>query len=119
MFSSDTQGPTRTLAEQAVDSTRRVTNHAFDGLADSVQGVRQDVAPMLERAAGEVGAMAQRGRDVLRSGTHQLQDQARRVSHRTVDYVRDEPMKSILIAAATGAALMALVGMLSRSHDRR
>jgi ElaB/YqjD/DUF883 family membrane-anchored ribosome-binding protein len=36
-----------------------------------------------------------------------------------VQYVRAEPVKAVLIAAATGAALMALVGLMSRSRDRR
>ncbi len=34
------------------------------------------------------------------------------------DYARDEPTKALLISAATGAALMGLVALLSRSSSR-
>lgn len=36
----------------------------------------------------------------------------------TTHYIREEPIKSVLIAAATGAVLMALVGLVSRSPGR-
>ena len=38
-------------------------------------------------------------------------------SDATVNYIKEEPVKSILVAAATGAALMALVSMMSRSRS--
>jgi ElaB/YqjD/DUF883 family membrane-anchored ribosome-binding protein len=54
----------------------------------------------------------------IRDVSQNLQDRALRVSDNTVGYIRDEPVKSVLIAAATGAALVALVGLLSRSRAR-
>ena len=44
-------------------------------------------------------------------------DRAAKVSDNTVGYIKDEPMKSMLIAAATGAALMALVSLVTRNRD--
>jgi ElaB/YqjD/DUF883 family membrane-anchored ribosome-binding protein len=41
-----------------------------------------------------------------------------RVGDSTALYIKDEPLKAMLIAAAAGAALMALVGLLARSRDR-
>jgi len=35
----------------------------------------------------------------------------------TVAYVNDEPIKAMLIAAATGALLMGIISMLGRSRD--
>jgi ElaB/YqjD/DUF883 family membrane-anchored ribosome-binding protein len=35
----------------------------------------------------------------------------------TVAYVKDEPVKAMLIAAATGAVLMGLISMMGRSRD--
>jgi hypothetical protein len=45
-----------------------------------------------------------------------LRDKALRASDNTVGYIKDEPVKAMLIAAATGAALMALVSLITRSH---
>jgi ElaB/YqjD/DUF883 family membrane-anchored ribosome-binding protein len=45
-----------------------------------------------------------------------LRDQAMRAGTNTTHYIRAEPVKSVLMAAATGAALMALVSLLNRSR---
>lgn len=50
--------------------------------------------------------------------THQLRVKADHASENTVNYIKHEPIKSILIAAATGAALMALISLLSGSRSR-
>jgi ElaB/YqjD/DUF883 family membrane-anchored ribosome-binding protein len=51
----------------------------------------------------------------VKESTQQLREKAVQASDTTVSYIRDEPIKAMLIAAATGAALMALVGLLGRS----
>jgi len=104
--------------DHAIRATQRVANDALDGLAGSVQGVRHDVAPMLDRAGERASALAQRGVSALRETSRDMRDGAVRVGDRTALYVKDEPLKAILIAAASGAALMALVGLLTRSRNR-
>lgn len=48
----------------------------------------------------------------------QLRDIARHTSSDASSAIRHDPVKSVLIAAATGAALMALVSLLTRSYSR-
>ncbi len=48
----------------------------------------------------------------------QLRDAARHGSQGASSAIRHDPVKSVLIAAATGAALMALVSLLTRSYHR-
>ena len=105
-------------ADNAIKATQRVANQTLDGLADSVQDLRQQAAPLLNRGAEQAGALAQRSLDALRDGTQQLRDKALRASDSTVNYVKEEPVKAMLIAAATGAALMALVNLMSGSRHR-
>ena len=105
-------------ADNAIKATQRVANQALDGLADSVQDLRQQAAPLLNRTAEQAGALAQRSVDAVRDGTQQLRDKALRASDSTVNYVKEEPVKAMLIAAATGAALMALVNLMSGSRHR-
>ncbi len=50
--------------------------------------------------------------------TQQLRDSAQQATDKTTLYIRDEPIKSVLIAAATGAVLMGLIGMMRRSPHR-
>jgi ElaB/YqjD/DUF883 family membrane-anchored ribosome-binding protein len=73
---------------------------------------------LVDQTADQALHATQRGVQAVRDGSHQLLDRALRVSEGTASYVRGEPVKSLLIAAATGAALMALVGMMVRSHGR-
>lgn len=105
-------------ADDAIRSTQRLANDTLDRLAGSVQDARQEVAPFLHRASEQTSALAQRGLDAVRETSQGLRDSAHRATDSTVGYIKDEPLKAMLIAAATGAALMALVGMLSRSHHR-
>ena len=105
-------------ADNAIKATQRVANQTLDGLADSVQDLRQQAAPLLNRTAEQAGALAQRSVDAVRDSTQQLRDKALRVSDTTVNYVKEEPVKAMLIAAATGAALMALVNLMSGSRHR-
>lgn len=71
-----------------------------------------------EHAATQAMDAAQRGISAVRSGSQHMLDRAHHASDSTVSYIRHEPVKSMLIAAATGAALMALVGLMTRPRDR-
>lgn len=64
------------------------------------------------------GAVAQQSMQAVRERSRQLRDQTQHVSDRTVDYIRREPVQAVLIAAAAGAAVAALLGMLARSNGR-
>jgi ElaB/YqjD/DUF883 family membrane-anchored ribosome-binding protein len=72
--------------------------------------------PLLDRATEQAGAMARRGVDAMRDTSQQMRDAAWRASDRTASLVRNEPLKSMLIAAVAGAALMALLGLLTRTR---
>ena len=76
---------------------------------------RQQVAPLLARAGEQASALAQRGVDAVRERSLQVREQALRASDGTLNYIRDEPVKAVLFAAAAGAALMALIGRLRKS----
>lgn len=105
-------------ADQAIRATQNAANGAVDSAAHSLQDLRQQTTPLVERASDQVSAMAHRGMDSVRDTSHQLRLKVEHASDRTVGYIRHDPVKSVLIAAATGAALMALVSLLTRSRDR-
>lgn len=61
--------------------------------------------------------------DALKEAGEATAAQARktfvRVGNQAAQYVQDQPLKSLLIAVATGAAIALLAGALSRHrHDR-
>ena len=101
----------------AIRSTQRATDQAFDRLSETVEGVRSKAGPMLNKVASQAEAAARRGMDAVRDTSQQLRDRAMQAQDMTVAYVKDEPIKAMLIAAATGALLMGLITLLSRSRD--
>jgi len=104
-------------ADRAIKSTQRLANETLDSLSGSVHDVRDRVAPVLNRSSEQIAELAQRGVNAVRDSSQHLREKALRASESTVGYVKDEPVKAMLIAAATGAALMALIGLLSRSRS--
>jgi ElaB/YqjD/DUF883 family membrane-anchored ribosome-binding protein len=71
-----------------------------------------------QHAADAANAFLKSGVDSMLHTTNQLRDGARDAADRTTHFIREEPIKSVLIAAATGAVLMALVGLVRRSPAR-
>jgi ElaB/YqjD/DUF883 family membrane-anchored ribosome-binding protein len=77
----------------------------------------QDViGPLLQRATGQATAFANRSAEAVREGSRQARASALRAQKTTVNYVRNEPVKAMLLAAATGAALLALVNLATRAR---
>lgn len=105
-------------AEQGNHSAGPMPGAALGGVAAVAQDLRDQAAPLLARATEQAGVLAQRGVDSVRDTSQRLRERAQRASDSTLDYIRAEPVKATLIAAATGAALMALVALLSRSRER-
>ena len=108
---------TANTAQGAIRSTQRVADQALDRLSDTVEGVRSKAGPMLNKVASQAEAAARRGMDAVRDTSQQLRDRAMQAQDMTVAYVKDEPIKAMLIAAATGALLMGIISMLGRSRD--
>jgi ElaB/YqjD/DUF883 family membrane-anchored ribosome-binding protein len=102
-------------AEQAIKATRRATNKALDGLAERVD---ESYEPALERVMTNAESLARRGFDAVRDRSQRVRDGALDMSDRTVGYVKDEPMKSLLFAAAAGAAIVVLASLLGSAMRR-
>ena len=92
---SITEQATQT-ADRAIQTTQRVANDALDSLSSSVH----------------------HGVDAVRDTSQRLRDGALRISDTGVNYIKHEPIKSVLMAAATGAALMGIIALLNRPHTR-
>ena len=105
-------------AQGAIRSTQRTTDQAFDRLSGTVDDLRSKAAPMLNKVSSQAEAAARRGMEAVRDTSQQLRERALQAQDMTVAYVKDEPIKAMLIAAATGAVLMGLISMLAgRSRD--
>ena len=95
--------------DRAEESHRLLAEEAHDAVDAAV--------PVIDRLVKNAESLARRGIDGARDGSQQLRDRAVRATDSTVSYIKDEPLKAMLIAAATGAALMALMALLNRSRQ--
>jgi len=103
----ETKGP-RTLssAGNAVNSAGKVIGGAMDS-----------VTPVLHQAAERLSDIAHQGMASMREGSSDLTEQARWATHKTASYIRHDPLKAVLIAAAVGAGAMALYKLLQHAPD--
>ncbi len=93
----------------AFDGAGQSALHAIDGAADALSNKVDDIR-------SQAGAAATRGMDALRDSSRQLRETAGRATDSTIAYVKDEPVKAVLLAAATGALLMGFVSLLRRAR---
>lgn len=73
-------------ADKVLEATRQVADSVIDDIADKVHAVRDRASPALDRFTAPVDSLIVR--------------------------TQAAPLRSLLMAAATGAALVALIGMI-------
>ena len=108
--------PAARTVDEAIRSSQHAASAALDGMAASVQALRREIAPLIGRTADEASDLTHRGLAAVKDASHQVRARAEHASESTVSYIRAEPVKATLIAAATGAALMGIVCLMSRTH---
>jgi len=93
------------------------TVEQFAGSAEqALQKVRERVVPSATRWASQAEELAHRSVNTVRGQSEQLRGRAMAVSDRGIRYVKDEPLKAVLIAAAAGALLAFLLSPSSSSN---
>lgn len=102
-------------ADEAIASTRRAADQALDTVQDKASQLASMAPSAFSRVAAQVDELTRRGLERARHTRDDLQERAHRGGDRAVGYIKDEPIKSVLIAAATGAAVAALVTLLVRN----
>ena len=104
-------------AERAVDNTRAYANDALDRAEDKVRELRGNVDPMIDALATKAQRMARQSLDLAAEAKEKAQQSLSRYATATTQYVSEQPVRSVLIAAAVGAAVALLVSA-SRNRNR-
>ena len=105
-------------AAAALKAAERDTKTALDSAVDGLASAYGDAKPILSRAAQRARDYASDGYDAARERAAALRDRSQEAVESTRGYVRDEPIKSLLIAAAVGAAVIALVEVVRVRRNR-
>jgi ElaB/YqjD/DUF883 family membrane-anchored ribosome-binding protein len=97
-------------AEQAMRSTQHLAQQGLNSLS----GARAHADSALHQLAADTANLGHRGMDALRDGSEQLREKSVHAREVTTNYIQHEPIKSVLMAAAVGAALMGVIALLGR-----
>ena len=102
-------------AGKFVDTTREQANSALDKAESKVRELRGSIDPMVEMLASKAQNLARQSLDMASEAKERAEKSLRQAADATTRYVSEQPMRSVLIAAAVGAAVALLV---SSSHER-
>lgn len=109
--------PIQSLGNDASALARSVvqsTEHAAQQGLDSLESARTQTGAALKQFAHDTESLAHRGMDAVRDGAEHMRERSSHAKDSTTHYIQHEPLKSVLMAAAVGAALMGLVALLSK-----
>ena len=106
-----------TKAQGGVRATQQAANNALDKASDKIDEIKSNASPLLDQASEQAQKLMQQAREMFNDTVQKLRDEASDASDKAVAYAKDEPIKALLIAGATGALLMGLITMMSRSRD--
>lgn len=103
-------------ATRAVDSTRNFANSALDQADSKLREFSSNIDPTVNMLASKAQKLAQQSFDMASEAKERAQHSLRRATSATTHYVSEQPMKSVLIAAAVGAGVALLISA-TRNRD--
>lgn len=102
-------------AGKALDNTREHANDALDKAESKVRELRGSVDPMVDMLASKAQKLARQSLDMASEAKERAEKSLKQAADATTRYVSEQPMRSVLMAAAVGATVALLV---SASRDR-
>jgi len=107
----------RQAARDTVDSTRAYAQNAVNAAGEKVRDLRRDAEPTMEQIAARVQQAVQRGLESASKTSARAQRRVEEAAELTGRYIADQPVRSVLLAAAAGAAITALLVLATRRSD--
>lgn len=108
------------ITSQPIEKTVNSTIDQFaNGAEHAVHNLRDRVTPTAVRLASQAEDLAHRSLDVVRERSGLLRERAVLAGERSTQYVKDQPVKAVLIAAAAGALIAAVLSLTRSNRDGR
>lgn len=89
-------------------------NKTMPNMDKTIDRVKDSVDEMRSTAQSYID----RGTTAVREGSAKPKDSVSELSDKTATYVHEQPVKSVLIAAAAGAAIAILASMMTSGRSR-
>ncbi|MEO7160936.1 MAG: hypothetical protein ABIX00_10645 [Polaromonas sp.] len=104
-------------AGRTLESTREHANQVLDKAESKVRELRGSVDPMVDMLASKAQKMARQSLDLASEAKERTEKSLKQAADATTRYVSEQPMRSVLMAAAVGATVALLVSA-SRHRNR-
>ena len=105
-------------AGQAAEATRSYANTALDKAEGTVRELRGSIDPMVDMLTSKAQKLARQSFDMAAEAKERAQQSLTQAADATTRYVSRQPVRSVLIAAAVGAAVALLVSSSRSRQDR-
>jgi ElaB/YqjD/DUF883 family membrane-anchored ribosome-binding protein len=109
------------VLQAAAHASERAHSYAHDALDQAEEKFRElrgSVDPVVDKLASTAQKLARQSLDMAAEAQHKAQDALKHYASSTSRYVAEQPVRSVLIAAAVGAALALLVTSARNNHRR-
>lgn len=109
---ADMAGRVAGRADDAIVGTKRMVEQSARSMQNGLDDLRDTVPGAITRTAQQAEDLARRGIEQARLTADQVRKRAMQAGDMAVERIRADPLKSVLIAAAAGAATALLVQWL-------
>lgn len=106
-------------AIKAMDSTQEFASDTLDQAAHTVRTFRSNIDPVGDMLAATAQKLARQSMDMATDAKDYAQHALNRAAKVSTRYVSDQPVRSVLMAAAVGAVVATLISYArNRPHSR-
>ena len=106
-------------AGRVMDSTREYANDALDKAESRVRELRGNVDPVVDMLASKAQKLARHSLDLATEAKDRAEQSLKRAAGVTTKYVSEQPVRSVLIAAAVGASVALLISVTRNRNQNR
>ena len=106
-------------AGQALDQAHDKADQALSSVQNGAHDLARQAPSLVDFALDRVRYLGERSSQLARSTGAMAMDKARVAADHTADRIRRDPLKSVLIAVATGAALAVVASHLAQRRQSK
>jgi ElaB/YqjD/DUF883 family membrane-anchored ribosome-binding protein len=103
-------------AKEGVNATRKVASEAVDKAQEGLEAAQKQINPVIDDLAARAQELANRSIHFCADTSERARRQLQCAAEATNRYVVDQPTKSLMLAAAAGAAVATALLWGSRSR---
>ncbi len=106
-------------ASEALDRAHDVADRAVTSAQERAHDLTRQAPGLVDLAFDRVRHLGERSGEIARATRAMAVDKARMAADQTAERIRRDPLKSVLIAVATGAALAVIASHVAQRRQSR